>query len=541
MQMLAGQPQIVFFSGILIGWTLLFRMAGRRADLRTDRAGALAVLLAGPALAVGLSAVHWWPAYELQMFSIRRMMGIAYATTYALPWSNFITLLSPGALGAPGTGGYRGAWNFTETAIFVGQAALGLAAIGWIARRGDRRTWLTVAVGASGCVLALGAATPVHDLLLRLLPTLEGFRAPARAWCLTTLALAVAGGRGLDAVAGWAGRRRGVAWRRAAIAVLLALQLAGLGWYRFHLFALPMTDRAPLATPGIEQIIRAATDRPGRLFRLVNEIDYNDASEAATRAKVAAAQPDLNALVGLRDAMGYDEGLLPLATHLGLIWHFWSNLYTPQPDSRLLGLMGVEFLLADKPIFGERWERVGSHGKVAVWRNLDYRGEVFTDAHWPDVDIGVVSGPFLSPEASARPIDLTPRGLREGAPPPPPIRYERPAPGNIDVHLPPDWSGRLLLSEGAMPDWFAEGGGRVIRGRFVNATLMAFDLPAGVGEWTLRYDPLGFRRGAMLSALASAALLGLGLWRRRLTTHPLRPDTGDRPSAAAPTESESTP
>jgi hypothetical protein len=538
MMALAGQPQIAFYGAMLCGLTGLGRLAwpgGGAAAVSGERdaEGAasrwrtrwrtLAALALGGALAGGLAAVHFLPALELSHFTSRRMLrSDELSATFALPVANLRTLVLPGAFGAPGTGGYHGAWNFTETAIFLGQAALGLAALGLAMRRRRRLAWLIALVAALGLTLALGERTPVEGWLERLAPVLNQFRAPARAWQLTALALAVAAGWGLDAAAAWAERRGGLGARRACVAALVALQLAGLGWFRFGLMGWSLAKMDVLATPGVAEVIKRASPRPGRLFHLNEEIDYNDVSRAATMAKVARLQPDLNSLAGLRATLGYDEGQLPSALCMGLVWHFWRNIFTPLPDSRLMGLLGIEFLLSDKPIYGDRWRRVGRVGGIDVWRNLDYRGEVFSADDWPDVDLEKIKGMFTSRDKNPRPVDLasapgtTAVAASSSSSPLSRVEYERLGPGLVRARVPKSWTGPLLLSEGWMPGWEAVGeDGLIVEGKPLNAGLIAFDVPPGAGEWTLRYNPPSFRLGASISGATLAIMLALVLARRR--------------------------
>lgn len=512
MQMLAGQPQIVFYSAVLIGWSVLFglvRARGRRGPL-------LAGLAVGGALAGALAAVHWLPAWELSRLSfMRQARGDAFAMSFSLPWRSLLSLLWPGALGASGVSRAGYGWNFTEAAVYLGQASLLLALLGLVAGRRKPAAWLLGLVALSGLLLALGGNTPLYRPLIRLIPPLLGFRAPARAFCLTALALALLAGLGLDRLGAAARPSR----RALLVAALIGLELAGLGFFRFHLLDFRFTSQGVLQTRGLEEVIRAASARPeepGRLFRLAEEIDYNDAAPAAVQAKLAALQPDANSLHGLRMVDGYDEGMLPLRHWVGLMRHFWSNLFVSDPDSRLLGLLGVEFLLCDRPIYGAAWQPVGTRGGITVYRNHVWRGEVFTRAHWPELDFTRLTGLFASVERAKTPISLLREGpVAQGAHPPP-IAYRRTAPGEVQVRLPEGFRGELLLSEGWMPGWWAEAeGGVKIAGHPLNAALIAFELPPGLHRLRLAYAPPLFRQGAALSAAALLLLLALGLWPRR--------------------------
>lgn len=591
MEMLASQPQIVFYSLIAVGLSVLFyaRRGKERGDAESEegevrplpgrdeggtgdpgfaRVGIDAQPLqpgllksptpagwnwrVGPALAAAgllagaLAAVLWLPAWDLSHYSVTRRGDYTFATSYSLPWRNLWTLLLPGWLGTPATGGYHGDWNFAETTIFMGQAALGLALAGLWAGRRRKVTWLLAATIAVSLVLALGGNTPVYRLLTRLLPPLLGFRAPARAFCLVTLAASVLAGRGLDAVLLRARARIQSAIKDAgetpalrarrylpvlACGGVIALQLAGLAWFRWGLLGLNFQSARVLERPGLERVLAAAgaqPERSGRIFRLINESDYNDLAPAAVRGRVNLLAPDLNLLHGYRCVEGYDEGMLPTGFYLQLLGNFWRNLYTPRPDSLLLGLMGVEWLVSDKPILGDAgWVKAGVFGAVTLWHNRNYRGEIFTRGDWREVNWERVRVPDHIDKRNEQPVYVwqkpsDPRGeagagagQERAAPKTGPIHYARSAPGRVDVTLPPGFAGELLLSESWLPGWRAEmDGGGAIAGRPLNPALIAFEIPQGTRRVTLRYAPRIFQIGLAISQLGLAAALGVWLWLR---------------------------
>lgn len=134
---------------------------------------------------------------------------------------------------------WSGDWyHAAPGALFPGLVALALAGAALLRRRsaaprGTRR--MLVAVAGVGCVMALGALTPVYAWAYDLAPPLQGLRAVHRFGILVTLALAALAGVGFSGLTQAAGARR----RTLALIALLALATAesfhGVGSYpRLH-------------------------------------------------------------------------------------------------------------------------------------------------------------------------------------------------------------------------------------------------------------------------------------------------------------------
>lgn len=119
---------------------------------------------------------------------------------------------------------------FPGSIAYLRAAGLALALAGLIlpgaaGSRGGRA--LALALALTGVILALGAATPLFNLLYRLLPGFNLFRAQARWLILFALGAALLAGYGVDALQAAASERR---WRMlfAAWIGLVAAVVAGL-------------------------------------------------------------------------------------------------------------------------------------------------------------------------------------------------------------------------------------------------------------------------------------------------------------------------
>jgi hypothetical protein len=525
LQGLAGQPQFIIYSGVVLGvvvvggaFRALFVGQIRQVGLvgRPFRG-----LLLAAVIGAGLSAVAILPARELSQHSVRRILDPSVATSFSLPWRALIGLLWPPYAPADAT---VGGWSFTEFAIFLGWVAPLLAVVGCLARRRAAGAWMLAALAVIGLLLALGDATPLHGWAMAVFPPLGLFRAPARAFILTALAVSVLAGFGVDAALH---KRRA----RGIVAALFALQIAGFGYFRFVVAPDRYASRDVASLPGVETELPESESDRGRAFSMIGEIDYTNPSEAATVARVRTLHADLNAVKGVSIASGYEGGMLPMADFSRFFRHFGRSIYAPDPDPALLGLMGVRFLISDKPQEGSGlalrsrrvWPGVGRFiydpaGEIAVYENRAWRGEVFERADWPGVDFDLLGASFDGRWSEER-VPIVAPGAAELSRMAPRVSYRRPRAGVVEVELNDNAGGEILLSETWMPGWRAkiEGGGTV-EGRRVAPFLIGFDLTPGARAARLVYRPRSFAVGAWISGVTALALLvfnGVAAYRRR--------------------------
>ena len=213
LQVLAGHTQSVVISGV---GAAVFVLADTLAtDAGPWRARALPGLLAlwplGAAglVAAVLAAGQLLPTFELQSLSMR---------SGGLSWRDAVSFsLDPRILGLALAPGYSRSL-FTEFVCHVGLIALGLAALGAMAR--DRRRWPALACLAIGLAFAFGAYDPLYAGLA-FIPPFSLFRVPARWLFLFAFGAAALAGLGLDTWAKTSRRQRIVATVVALAPVVL--------------------------------------------------------------------------------------------------------------------------------------------------------------------------------------------------------------------------------------------------------------------------------------------------------------------------------
>jgi hypothetical protein len=238
---LGGHPQVALMTGALGVAYALLRLWPRAAPAVAlwRPAGLVALFLL---VGAGLSAAYYLPMAELAGQSVRPGSGLSHAqaVAYALPWPHLVTAVSPFFFFDPRVGGYWGAWNPAEMAVYTGLPTLALAAAAlWLGLREPRIRFLA-GVSACALLLALGDLTPLHGWV-HSLPVFRSLRAPARYVLLLDFAAAVLAAYGFDALR----QAPKSAFRRAvnglAVAALLACgipfleplwrgRLAGDGW-----------------------------------------------------------------------------------------------------------------------------------------------------------------------------------------------------------------------------------------------------------------------------------------------------------------------
>jgi hypothetical protein len=211
-QILAGHPQVVFYSLFTLGAYGLFRLIrlwrdGEVAVREKRRRMTLLVTFLVIAVMSGLAlaAVQIVPTWELKGLTVRAT-GLSYAmmTLFSLAPYNLLTFLFPNILGNPVIG-YMGEGVFEEFHAYAGIVPLLLIPWSWAKKPRDSHVAFFAILAGGSLLLTLGYYTPLYDLLVHV-PGFNFFRVPARWLFIVTFSLAVLAGYGFDALI--AGRER---------------------------------------------------------------------------------------------------------------------------------------------------------------------------------------------------------------------------------------------------------------------------------------------------------------------------------------------
>ncbi len=168
---LGGAPEAMLDEAVLVvAYGALQSGRDRRAWLRLLAYGA-----GGAALALGLSAIQWWPGLGFVAHSQRAVAKAVFTGSGSFPPAEGFLAVAPYLLGGYGLLGlpyFFGTYNLPEASTYIGILPLigfvTLLAPTWSRRLplGEWRTWTVMA--AVGIVLALGSHTPLERLLVHI-------------------------------------------------------------------------------------------------------------------------------------------------------------------------------------------------------------------------------------------------------------------------------------------------------------------------------------------------------------------------------------
>ena len=249
MQILAGHPQYVFYTGVAAALYCAVQLPVTRGRLQAA-AGLAAFVLAG----VALSAAQLFEGFHAAGEGVRNHgTDATFAAKFSLPPENLLTLLVPNFFGSLTAHEYWGRWFLWEMSLFVGAA--GVVLTGYGLARGPRfRVWSCAAVAGVLLVIAFGPSTPLFGLLYDHAPGFSRFRGWSKFSYPAILLLIVVPATGFDVLLRGAARTSRIGF--------LALVL-GAGCVAFTLVASPSPDhptRASLA-PWHDVISRLAITR----------------------------------------------------------------------------------------------------------------------------------------------------------------------------------------------------------------------------------------------------------------------------------------
>jgi len=193
MQVLAGHPQYLLFTGILGLFYMMVNLPGRM-DKRKVIGGVLTIYL-GAGL---LTAAQLWTGIQAFLECSRSVpMTFLSAASFSFPPQNLMTAILPDFFGDPSKGHYWSQWYFWEGSLFLGCTAflLALLTLGGEWKRGERPLWICAVFSL---LLAFGAYTPLYKFLYEFLPFFGGMRGVGKFTFLSTLFLAMLCGAGME-------------------------------------------------------------------------------------------------------------------------------------------------------------------------------------------------------------------------------------------------------------------------------------------------------------------------------------------------------
>ncbi len=276
---LAGSPDFAVLNGLAAGAFFLGRLIGPW-DVEARRR--LLTGLAALVFALGLAAAQILPSAELAGRAERFSQSPEEQAYWSLhPMSLAQAIVPVGWADLPFSPAWSQALHEGREpylfSLFVGLPALALA-LSSIGHRPRREPLILWTILVAGVLFALGRHTPLHGLVLALLPPLAVVRFPAKAAVLAVCALCLLAALGIEAL----GRARGAGEppQRLALVLTSILSLASLG-AAASVWLAPAWVQGALLAPG--------STAPGALRPLLTALALAAVSGAATVVLVTRA------------------------------------------------------------------------------------------------------------------------------------------------------------------------------------------------------------------------------------------------------------
>lgn len=217
MQILAGHPQYVFYTGVAAALYCAVRLW--REPRRRQAALGLAVV---PLTGAALSAVQLLEGLHASGESLRNKgTSLAFAGSFSFPPENFLAFVAPTMFGGQSGALYWGRGLVWEMCPFIGLGGFVLAVYALATVR-RREVWEYAGLGAVLFLIALGCYTPLFNVLYHYAPGFNKFRGWSKFIYPATLYLVMLSAVGLDAMLRRGAAPRGLVAGLLGAAVILA-------------------------------------------------------------------------------------------------------------------------------------------------------------------------------------------------------------------------------------------------------------------------------------------------------------------------------
>jgi hypothetical protein len=510
LSVLAGQAQMVYIVALLCGIYGLYELILQR-HYRVIFLGSITLIVA-----LGLSAIALLPALELVRLTARAALTYAEASRYSLHPLTLSAFINPIVIG-------RGPQNFW---LPIDRAEIGYLGVTTLALVGlARKPKIYFAITLIGFVLALGAYTPVHQILFQFVPGFASFRAPARFILLTSFSLAILSGYALADL-----RKEKRAWFWCAtLACISAILIPStyLGFNRqpdptplvitFTLILIACVSiyfnwrKVLVLTLFVELFAFGAfveTDRldPYQGYKRAPAVDYLLSQPGPFRIDLATTQwqPNLPQLYGLESVYGIFNPLI--LNHY--YTYYWSVDHRGSPRYNFLN---AQYVIADKdkppadftfiPIFNEDPD-------VDIYLNTNAmpRVSLIYDAIITNDPAKIVFSPTFNP-ASQVVLDQPPNHLTIQPPNHPTsnlfyIEYQA---GHFTVVAQTPSPAYLVFSEVWYPSWNATINGKPAAILKANTAFMAVEIPAGESTVTFNFTSPTLTIGVIITFITLIA------------------------------------
>ena len=193
MQILAGHPQYVYFTGLAAALYLVLNLKNHSRKFIVFLG--FSVFYIGALL---ITAVQSWTGLEAILDSARHLsLEFSSAASFSFPPQNLLTVFLPNFFGTLDTGQYWGSWYLWEVSLFIGMTSFVLVLSAVIQVKAKERRWALTMLLIT-LVIAFGAYTPFYLFFYHFVPLFNGMRGISKFAFLSSLFLAVLSGMGLN-------------------------------------------------------------------------------------------------------------------------------------------------------------------------------------------------------------------------------------------------------------------------------------------------------------------------------------------------------
>lgn len=193
MQILAGHPQYVYFTVIIVGIYALAHL--QDSPQKGGLAVSLIAIYGGAAL---LTAIQLWTGIEA-FLECGRNIPIEFnsARSFSFPPENALTLFLPDFFGNLSNATYWGRWYLWEVSLYMGVVGSFLVILG-LSFQASSKKWKLLMVAGIAFLFSLGAFTPLYRFFYEMVPLFKNFRGICKFDYLTALLMALLAGSGMD-------------------------------------------------------------------------------------------------------------------------------------------------------------------------------------------------------------------------------------------------------------------------------------------------------------------------------------------------------
>jgi hypothetical protein len=528
LQLLAGHPQVSYFTALVLSGYFLARRWQERSNVAWPFGHALGGVVLPLAIGTLAAAVVLIPAAELSRLTYRQAgLGFDEATRYAVSPLSLWTFFSPSLFGDARDDSFRLPGLFWEQYGYAGVLPALSTIVAIVVCRRNRYVRLFAGIAVVSFLLVLGKNTPVFGWAFAAVPGMRYFRFPTRFLVFVDLAIALLGAFGVAACLEALGAARRSLVAAAVIGVTaadlwihLARQVPQVEWQRWL---------SPIGTERILAEARRSNPEPWRYYTLDASFVHGETYHAAHGwsgdlapyvALRALLQPSFNLLFDLESPDGYAnlvpreyEAIWGSEKKLGIrsIRHLETGELEPEV-ARMLRLFNVRYLLSPMVLRSEAFsatarsaEGMNVYEIAAPLARGFVVGETIRVASSEEA-LGRMTGADFDPARQAI-VEGGGVELPAGAAPSTNVRVVGRSNAELALRASLDRPGLLVVSEGYYPGWQATVDGAAAPIFRVNVMMRGVILAAGEHEIVFRFRSPSVAAGAIVSALAIALLI----------------------------------